>query len=312
MGEVRTEQRGRVLVATMDNPPHALMDTSIVDGLEEVVARATADDGVGAVVLTGAHEDRVIAHYDVGELLAAAQSGPAVGRRAAAASLRTVAAVRRVPRGDDALARTPLGGVVALERFHKMLLEMSRSGAVFIAALNGSAMGGGCELSLSCDVRLMAEGDFRMGQPEILFGFPPGGGGTQRLARLLGTAKALRLVLEGWPLSPEQALELGIVDELVGAEELLERAVALGERLAGRPKGGVGACKRAVYEGGSMPLADGMRLERAEFLSTLGSPEAVAAMQAYVDALERTGELPGYDEAAMERALEVGRFTATG
>src|SRR3954469_17361982 len=310
MGEVRTEQHGRVLVATMDNPPHALMDTSIVDGLEEVVARATADDGVGAVVLTGAHSERFIAHYDVGELLAAAQSGPAVGRRAAAASLRTVAAVRRVPRGDDALARTPLGGVVALERFHKMLLGMSRSGAVFIAALNGSAMGGGCELSLSCDFRLMAEGEHRMGQPEILFGFPPGGGGTQRLARILGTARALRIVLEGWPLSPQQALELGIVDEVVPAGEVVERAVAMGEHLAGRPKPGVGATKRAVYEGGSMSLADGMRLERAEFLSTLGTPEAVAAMEAYVAETARTGELPGYDEAAMARALEVGRFTA--
>src|SRR3954451_11450872 len=101
MGEVRTEQRGRVLVATMDNPPHALMDTSIVDGLEEVVARASADDGVGAVVLTGARPDRFIAHYDVAELLAAAQSGPAVGRRAAAASVRTVAAVRRGAPGGE-------------------------------------------------------------------------------------------------------------------------------------------------------------------------------------------------------------------
>src|SRR3954452_13224151 len=91
MGEVRTEQRGRVLVATMDNPPYALMDTSIVAGLEALVARASADDGVGAVVLTGARPDRFIAHYDVAELLAAAQSGPAVGRRVAAGSLRTLA-----------------------------------------------------------------------------------------------------------------------------------------------------------------------------------------------------------------------------
>src|SRR3954454_3188294 len=254
MGEVRTEQRGRVLVATIDNPPHALMDPSVVGGIEEVVARATADDGVGAAVLTGTHPERFIAHYDVGELLAGAESGPAVGRRAATASLRTVAAARRVG-GERPLARTPLGGVVALERFHAMLLAMSRSGAVFIAALNGSAMGGGCELALSCDFRLIAEGDHRMGQPEILFGFPPGGGGTQRLARMLGTARALRLVLEGWPLSPEQALELGIVDEVVPAGEVVERAVAMGDHLAGRPKPGVGATKRAVYEGGSMSLA---------------------------------------------------------
>src|SRR6478752_624699 len=96
MVEVTTEQRGRVPVVSMDNPPHALMDSSIVDALERVIARATADDGVGAVVLTGAHPERFIAHYDVGELLAMAQSGPAVGRRAATASLRTVAAARRV------------------------------------------------------------------------------------------------------------------------------------------------------------------------------------------------------------------------
>src|SRR3954463_8380901 len=183
----------------MDNPPHALMDTSIVDGLEAVIARASEDDGVGAVVLTGAREDRFIAHYDVAELLAAARSGPAIGRRAATASLRTVAAVRRVPRGERALGRTPLGGVVQLERFHAMLLAMSRSGAVFVAALNGSAMGGGCELAMSCDMRIMADGEHRIGQPEILLGFPPGGGGTQRLARMLGPARALRLTLEGSP-----------------------------------------------------------------------------------------------------------------
>src|SRR3954464_1773955 len=236
MGEVRTEQRGRVLVATMDNPPHGLMDTGIVEGLQAVVERATTDTGVGAVVLTGTRPDRFIAHYDVGELLAGAQNSPAVGPRAAAGSLRTVAAGRRVPRAEAALARTPLAGVVALERFHAMLLAMSRSGAVFVAAMNGSAMGGGCELALSCDFRLIAEGDHRMGQPEILFGFPPGGGGTQRLARILGTARALRLVLDGGPLSAAQALEAGLVDELVPAGEVVERAVALGERMAGRSK----------------------------------------------------------------------------
>src|SRR3954447_892390 len=324
MGEVRIEQRGRVLVATMDNPPHALMDTGIVEGLQAVVARGTTDTGVGAVVLTGARPDRFIAHYDVAELLAGARNSPAVGPRAAAGSLRTVAAVRRAPRAENALPRTPprraeqppaptpLAGVVQLERFHAMLLAMSRSGAVFVAAMNGSAMGGGCELALSCDFRLMADGDFRMGQPEILFGFPPGGGGTQRLARMLGPSKALRLVLEGWPLSPQQALEAGLVDEVVPGEEVVDRAVALGEHLAGRPKAGVAASKRAVYEGGSMSLADGLRIERAEFLATLASPDAVAAMKAYVGELERTGELPGYDPAAMGRALEVGRFTAPG
>src|SRR3954454_179623 len=310
MGEVRIEQRGRVLVATMDNPPHALMDTGIVEDLQAVVERATSDTGVGAVVLTGTRPDRFVAHYDVGELLEGARNSPAVGPRAAAGSLRTVAAVRRVPRAESALARTPLAGVVQIERFHAMLLAMSRSGAVFVAAMNGSAMGGGCELALSCDVRIMAAGEHRIGQPEILLGFPPGGGGTQRLARMLGPARALRLSLEGSPLSPEQALELGIVDEVVRADEVVERSVALAEHFARRIKGGVGATKRAIYDGGSMPLADGLRVERAEFMATLATPEAIAAMQAYVDATEKSGELPGYDPAAADRALEDGRFSA--
>jgi enoyl-CoA hydratase len=308
MGEVEVDQRGRVLLATLDNPPHGLMDNRIVAGLGALVQRADEDDGIGAVVLTGAHPERFLAHYDVGELLAAARSGPSVGRRAAKSSLRVVGALRRVRGIERALERTPAAGLVALERFHEILLAMNRSGAVFVAALNGSAMGGGCELALACDVRLMAEGDFRMGQPEILFGFPPGGGGTQRLARLLGSAKALRLILDGGPLSPAEALQLGLIDELVARETLLEHAIAVGARLGARPKAGVAACKRAVYEGGSLPFADGLRVERSEFIAALGTRDAEDAMAAYQDALGRTAELPGYDRETLERALQTGRF----
>jgi enoyl-CoA hydratase len=308
MGQVRVEEHGRVLLATVDNPPHGLMDTGIVAGLAALVQRADQDDGVGAVVLTGSHPDRFVAHYDVGELLAASRSGPSVGRRTAKSSLRIVGALRRVRGIERALERTPAAGVVALERFHEIFLAMNRSGAVFVAAMNGSAMGGGCELALACDVRVMAEGDFGVGQPEILFGFPPGGGGTQRLARLLGSAKALRLVLDGGPVSPAEALRIGLIDELAARETLLEHATAVGARLGARPKAAVAACKRAVYEGGSLPLADGLREERSEFMATLGTEGAEDAMAAYQDALERTGELPGYDREAFEQALRSGRF----
>ena len=308
MGEVRVEQRGRVLLATLDNPPHALMDSAIVDGLEKLVDRAGSDAGVGAVVLTGSHPERFIAHYDVSELLAGARSSPSVGPRTALTSLRAVGALRRVPSVENALARTPAAGLVAVERFGDIFRRMNRCGAVFVAAINGSAMGGGCELSLACDARLMAAGDHGLAQPEILLGFPPGGGGTQRLARLLGSARALRMVLEGGPIEPEAAAELGLVDEVVPGDELLERALELAERLGARPKAAVAASKRAVYEGGSMSLADGLRLERAEFLAALGTPEAKEAMAAYVEGFEQTGELPGYDSAARERALRAGRF----
>jgi enoyl-CoA hydratase len=310
MAEVRVERRGRTLLAVLDNPPHGLMDAEVVDGLDGLVARAETEDEVGAVVLTGAHPERFVAHYDVRELLEGARGSPAVGRRAASASLRAAAAVRQVPSMADALARTPAAGLVALERFHAIFLRMNRCGAVFVAALNGSALGGGCELALACDSRLMAEGDFGIGQPEVLFAFPPGGGGTQRLARLLGSARALRLVLDGGPLSPTQALELGLVDELAPDGELLDRALAVAARLGSRPKGAVAACKRAVYEGGSLPLPAGLHLERAEFLAALGTREAREAMEAYVAELERTGELPAYDQEAADRVLESGRFGA--
>lgn len=310
MGSFRIEQRGRVLVATFDNPPHALMDASTIGQLSELVARVEGDEGVGAVVLTGAHPDRFIAHYDVQELLDGARGGPSVGRRGARASVRAVGALRRVPRVASLLARTPVAGLETVERFHSVLLRMNRCGAVFVCALNGSAQGGGCEIALACDFRLMASRDgVGIGQPEILFGFPPGGGGTQRLTRLLGTARALRLVLDGGPLTPAEALELGVVDEVVPEDELLSRAVELAGRLGSRPKAGVAGAKRAVYDGGSLPLADGLRVERAEFVAAIGTPAAEEAMAAYVDGLAARGELPAYDGDAMEKTLREGRFS---
>jgi enoyl-CoA hydratase/carnithine racemase len=309
MGRIDVEQRGRTLVGRLDNPPHGLMDSGIVDGLERLVERASSDDGVGAVVLTGAHPERFIAHYDVAELLAGAQAGPSVTPRVAHASLRVVGGLRRFQSADRALAKTPAAGLAQLERFHGILLAMNRSGAVFVAAINGSAMGGGCELALACDMRMMASGEAHMiGQPEILLGFPPGGGGTQRLARLLGSARALALVLDGGPLSPARALELGLVSEVVPAADLIERAMGLAERLGSRAKAAVAAAKRAVYEGGSLPLPAGLRLERAEFLGAFGQPDAVALMSDYVAETERTGELPLYDRDALARALERGRM----
>jgi enoyl-CoA hydratase/carnithine racemase len=307
-GTIDVEQRGRVLVATLANPPHGVMDEPMVRALGELVARAESDDGVGAVVLTGAHPERFVAHYDVTELLAGSEASPGVGPGPARAALRAVGAARRVPGADAALARTPAAGVVALERFHDVFLRMNACGAVFVAALNGSALGGGCELALACDLRIMARGEFHLGQVEILFAFPPGGGATQRLPRMLGTSRALRLMLDGGRLTAEEAHELGMVDELAEPVDLLLTAVAQAERLSARAKAAVGATKRAVYFGGSLPLPDGLRIERAEFLSALATDDARAAMRAYVDATERTGELPGYDSAALDAALGRGRF----
>jgi enoyl-CoA hydratase len=307
-GTIETEQRDRVLVATLSNPPHALMDEEMVGRLGDLVARADSDPSVGGVVLTGAHESRFVAHYDVRELLEGAKASPSLSPGVARLSLRAAGTVRRVPGADSMLERTPAAGLAALERFKHTLLGIQRCAAVWIAAINGSAMGGGCELALACDLRMMSSGENLIGQPEILFGFPPGGGGTQRLTRMLGSSRALRIVLDGTPMAPERALELGLVDRVLAPDELVDAAIAEAAHLGSRPKLAIGGCKRAVYEGGSLPLGEGLRLENAEFMSAVASPEAIAAMQSYVNASERLGDLAGYDPEALAAADERGRF----
>ena len=307
--QVTTRRDGRVVVATLQNPPHGLMTGVMVRELDALVGEVEHDKGIGAVVLHGAHPERFLAHYDVAELIEAARAtGVRTTRRQAGAALRVVRAAARVPGAAGAIERTPAAGLLALERFHELLLRMNRVGAVFIAAIDGSAMGGGCELSLACDVRYMADGDFVIGQPEILLGIMPGGGGTQRLARLVGSGKALELVLEGTALSPQEALELGLVNRLLPQGRVLDEAIETAHRLARRPRLAVEGCKRAVYEGGSAPLPYGLHVERAAFMATMTGPAALRGMEAYVEGLQKAGELPGYDPVAREHLL-AGTYT---
>ena len=302
--QVRVQQDGRVLTATLENPPDALMTPRMVEELDAVIRRADSDAGVGAVVLTGAHEDRFLAHYDVAQLLAASHRSPAVSVQQGEISARAVGALARVPRASGVLEKTPAAGVLELQRFHDTLSRIGRSGAVFIAALNGSSGGGGCELAWACDLRLMADGPYVLSQPEILMGFPPGGGATQRLGRLIGRAKALELMLEGSPVEPAEAERLGMVNRLVEPERLLEEAQSTARRLARRSKPAVAATKRAVLEGGSLGLDAGLRVEQGAFMATLASEPARRAMAAYVEHYERTGTLPAYDPDARARLLD--------
>ena len=111
---------------------------------------------------------------------------------------------------------------------------MNRSDVVFIAAINGPATGGGCETSLACDIRLMADADIAIGLPEMTIDFNPGAGGTQRLPRLVGVGRAMQMMLEGRTLSPREALDYGLVQAVVPADQVKEAAIRTGERLARR------------------------------------------------------------------------------
>lgn len=297
-----TEQHDRVLLVRLANPPTALMNAGMTAALDELVHAVDENPGIGAVVLTGSHPERFVTHYDVGELLAMARQAPPVTRAMAFTGLRTVGLLARLPAVRGLLDRTPAAGILLLQQFHETLTLMSRSGAVYIAALNGLAMGAGLELALACDIRLAAQPAL-LAQPEILLGFPPGGGGSQRLARLIGRGRALELMLEGRPVTAEEAERLGLVSRVLPPEDLISEALALAQRLSRRSREAVALTKQAVLEGGSLPLAQGLEVEQAALLSALGLPATQRAMRAYVDYLRAHGDVAAADPATREQLL---------
>ncbi len=288
MSTLRTSRDGRVLTVTLDNPPSGFMTGGMVDELDALTRSLEGDASVGAVVLTGALDGVFVMHYDIAEIVEGAEAvGASVGRGVAGGAVRTVGALRRVPGVAGALGRSPASGIVELHRVHELFVRMGRMEQVFVAALNGTATGGGCELALACDLRYMADGPYAIGLPEISVGIIPGAGGTQRLVRALGPARALELMLEARPLDPHAALEAGLVHRVVPADALLAEAQATAARLARRAPATVGALKRAVYDGGSRSLAAGLHVERAEFLAIASAPPALRGMRAYAEAVEQ-------------------------
>lgn len=304
---IKVEQIGRVLVGRINGGDRAEFGPEVAADLAALVSRADEDGSVGAVVLTGTHPERFVAHADVRWLQQEGAAGPSMKPGFASGVLSATSAGRR--RGiRQILQRTPLNGALQLLDLHATLTQMNTSGATFIAALNGSALGIGSEIALACDYRLMAAGDYVIGQPEVLVGIPPAGGGTQRLTRLVGLRVALQIMLEGASLSPEEAAAVGYIDEVVDGDALLSRAMERAQRQSCRIKSTVAAIKRATYIGGSQSLAEGLRLEGAEFLSILGQPATQAAMLAYIRQSDELKDLALYDPVSYKRSREAGRF----
>ncbi|NMN95189.1 enoyl-CoA hydratase/isomerase family protein [Antrihabitans stalactiti] len=290
---IRTERDGRVLTAIIDNPPHNFLTAGAMDELHELLLGLQDDNSIGAIVLTSALDGIFISHFDVAEISAGTEGLPevAVSRSAASATLRMQSALERIPGARNAIGKTPAAGVSGLLRFHETCALIQSIDKVVIAAINGRALGGGSELALSCDIRIMADGEFQIGQPEVLLGIIPGGGGTQRLPRAVGPARALELMLDGRPILPAEALEIGYVNYVVAPSEFAEFVGATAQRLARRPRAAVAAIKHAVN--GDQALAKGLHTERSAFLAVGSTKAARGAMKAYLahlDGLEARGE----------------------
>jgi enoyl-CoA hydratase len=271
------------MTVILDNPPRQFQSRTMTFELFELLKQLERDRSIGAVVITGAHPRSFLTHYDVAEILAGARVTPDLSPRVFGALLRVVGLFDRLPGAGRLLDNRATVGLLANRRVHQVYLAMNDMDKVFIAAINGPAMGGGCELALACDLRYMAAEAPGIGQPEILAGFPPGGGGTQRLTRAVGTGRALELMLEGSAVSPERALEIGLVNTVFPARDLMAEATATAARLARRAPESIEGLKRDVLEGSRLPLDAGLAVERKWFMSTVSRPAARRAMRAYVD-----------------------------
>ncbi|MEU0076014.1 enoyl-CoA hydratase/isomerase family protein [Streptomyces sp. NPDC006332] len=307
-GHIAVEGDAGVLVARIDGGPHALFDPEIAKQLKELVDRADRDPDIRAVVFTGTHPDRFLSHSDVRWLQEGGTGFPPINTRLAKLVARTARLINRVPVVRTLAGMTRLKTLLQLDSFHATFLKMNASGTIFVAALNGSALAVGSELAFACDLRIMADGEYVIGLTEVLLALTPGGGGSQRLPRLIGTQQTLLAVLEGRPFTPAEALSLGAVDEVVPKEKVLARSIERAEYLSLRSKKSLGAIKRSIYFGSSLSLEDGLQFEHAEFLVRDQSKEAQRRMLEYIATTDATGELPLLNRETYARALGAGRF----
>lgn len=253
MSQLKVRREGGVALCTITNPPEGYMDSRTVEELTTLTAELASDDEVRAVVFTGGLDGVFIRHYSVVELEALSRHLRQKGGRF---TLERPVPERPVDQIFDTLERMP---------------------KPVIAAINGTAMGGGFELALACDIRLAEEGAHDLGLPEANIGLLPGAGGTQRLARVVGPARALELVMRGRTVAPAEALALGMVHEVCPAP-VLDRAMALGRELAAKPRPAVAHIKRLLRREAHGPLGAGLEAERTLFLDCLVSDDALDRM----------------------------------
>lgn len=248
--------RDGVATVTINRPDKRnALNARVRAELLEALAALLEDDAVRVIVFTGAGEKAFIAGADITEFA----------------------------------ERTPIEQRSAMEG-RRIFDEIAASPKPTIAMINGYALGGGCELALACDIRVAGRSG-TLGQPEIRLGILPGGGGTQRLPRLVGLGRAMRLVLSGELIDAEQAERMGLVDLLVEDSELVERTMELAGTIAGYSPVALRLAKDAIRASAEMPLHAGLRYERELFVTAFSSEDRSEGIRAFLE--KRTPKFTG-------------------
>jgi enoyl-CoA hydratase/carnithine racemase len=255
MSLVTTQRRGAVAVITYANPPFGTMTAAGSNEMLDAVSAAIGDAAVRVLVLTGGVPGIFIRHYDVGEL--------------SQISDRLSEGPLPAPPPADPGAR-PTG-------FHGLADTIAASDKPVIAAINGLCMGGGFELALACDLRIAGTDVEAIGLPETRIGIFPGGGGTQRLPRVIGEAKAVEVILRGLTFSGPDAHTIGMVHECVA--DPLARALEIATEMTGRGAEGLAHAKRLTRAALDRPLSEGLADERASFLRVMQTASAREALR---------------------------------
>jgi enoyl-CoA hydratase len=239
---------GGVATVTMNRPPVNAIAPDLLQQFDAALTELGGDTAVRVIVVTSAIPRYFMAGADIKMMASSTPQG-----------------------GEEALRNSPFAIV---ERTPKPV----------IAAVNGHALGGGCELALCCDYRFMLDdGRSSIGLTETSLGLIPGAGGTQRLPRLVGRARGLQMIFEGTRLTAPDALRIGLVDAALSADEFESGVQAKAAALAKMATRALGNAKRAVLEGFEMDLAEGLRLERELFFASAQTPDAAEGLGAFIE-----------------------------
>jgi enoyl-CoA hydratase/carnithine racemase len=244
---VRLEVDGGIGVIRLDRPPMNALNATVQEEIREAAAEASSRRDVAGVVVYGG-EKVFAAGADIKEMQTMSYTDMVDRAAGLQAAFSSVAAIPKPT----------------------------------VAAITGYALGGGCELALCCDFRVAGQ-NAKIGQPEILLGIIPGAGGTQRLARLIGPSRAKDLVFTGRFVEAAEARAIGLVDEVVRAEEVYAAARRRVERYAGGPAYALGAAKEAIDRGLDVDLATGLAIERALFAGLFATSDREIGMASFVE-----------------------------